>query len=127
MTSLPKPREQWAIACLVPDLPPTAAIIPYLKVIDKNRWYTNFGPLQRDFEQALSRYIAAKDSHQLSIVTLSSATLALELIFPRFHGHIVKHSFAFILHRDLITNSRMTALTIVIGLNIFNFAWPVVV
>ena len=81
MTSLPKPREQWAIACLVPDLPPTAAIIPYLKVIDifKNRWYTNFGPLQRDFEQALSRYIAAKDSHQLSIVTLSSATLALEL------------------------------------------------
>ena len=79
MTRLLEQREQWAISCLVPDLPSTADIIPYLKAIDKNRWYTNFGPVQEDFEDALSRYFAEKDRHQLSIVTLSSATLALEL------------------------------------------------
>ena len=50
MTRLRELREQWAISCLVPDLPATVDIIPYLQEIDKNRWYSNFGPLQREFE-----------------------------------------------------------------------------
>ncbi|MFT7460972.1 MAG: dTDP-4-amino-4,6-dideoxygalactose transaminase, partial [Planctomycetota bacterium] len=79
MTRPPELREQWTISCLVPDLPQTVDIIPYLQEIDKNRWYSNFGPLQRQFENVLSGFLAEKYGHQLRVVTLSSATAVLEL------------------------------------------------
>ena len=34
------------IPLLVPRMPLADTLVPYLRQIDQNRWYTNFGPLK---------------------------------------------------------------------------------
>lgn len=65
------------IHCLIPDLPRADELAPWLARIDQNRWYTNSGPLLRDFERQLSTLIDAES--QASCVALASGTAALEL------------------------------------------------
>ncbi len=65
------------IRCLVPDLPQAAELLPWLQRIDANRWYTNGGPLVREFEQRLGGFIDG--GGEASCVTLSSGMSALEL------------------------------------------------
>ena len=65
------------IRCLVPDLPQAADLLPWLQRIDANRWYTNGGPLVREFEQRLCAFI--EGGSEASCVTLSSGMSALEL------------------------------------------------
>ena len=43
------------IPVLVPDLPEAEALMPWLARIDAARWYTNFGPLVREFETRLTQ------------------------------------------------------------------------
>jgi dTDP-4-amino-4,6-dideoxygalactose transaminase len=66
-----------AIALMIPDIPPAEAILPHLKRIDANRWYTNFGPLVRDFERALAAQVAGDKG--VPLVTVSNATVGIEL------------------------------------------------
>ncbi|MCL4798417.1 MAG: DegT/DnrJ/EryC1/StrS family aminotransferase [Burkholderiales bacterium] len=63
------------IKLLVPDMPPAAALAPYLARVDAARWYTNFGPLVRELEERLGAHFAADDR----VATLASGTAALEL------------------------------------------------
>jgi dTDP-4-amino-4,6-dideoxygalactose transaminase len=42
----------------VPDLPSAEEILPFLREIDANRWYSNFGPLVTRFEQAFAQTMA---------------------------------------------------------------------
>ena len=42
------------IPLLVAQLPDADALLPYLRQIDANRWYTNFGPLVMQLEQRCS-------------------------------------------------------------------------
>ena len=65
------------IHCLIPDLPPAAELMPWLARIDENRWYTNNGPLVRELEQRLCRFIDGCGDG--GCVTLSSGMSALEL------------------------------------------------
>lgn len=65
------------ICCLIPDLPEASALLPWLRRIDENRWYTNTGPLVREFEQRLLGFIEGGQS--ASCVTVSSGMSALEL------------------------------------------------
>jgi dTDP-4-amino-4,6-dideoxygalactose transaminase len=65
------------IPCLVPDLPQAEELLPWLRRIDANRWYTNGGPLVREFEQRLGEFVG--DDRGASCVTLSSGMSALEL------------------------------------------------
>jgi dTDP-4-amino-4,6-dideoxygalactose transaminase len=65
------------IRCLVPDLPQAAELLPWLQRIDANRWYTNGGPLVREFEQRLCAFMGA--GSEAACVTLSSGMSALEL------------------------------------------------
>jgi dTDP-4-amino-4,6-dideoxygalactose transaminase len=65
------------IRCLVPDLPQAAELLPWLERIDANRWYTNSGPLVREFEQRLCAFM--EGGSQGCCVTLSSGMSALEL------------------------------------------------
>ncbi len=69
------------IPVLVPDLPGHAALAPYLARIDEARWYTNFGPLAREFEKRMGRMLV--HDHRLppdaALVTVNSGTAALEL------------------------------------------------
>ena len=59
---------------LIPNLPTFDDLEPWLRRIDDNRHYTNFGPLNRELEEALSALIRAEHA-----VTVSSGTLGLEL------------------------------------------------
>jgi dTDP-4-amino-4,6-dideoxygalactose transaminase len=63
------------IPLLLPQLPTLKQLTPYLKRIDDNRIYTNFGPLVKEFEQRLARYFHIEPTQ---LVAMSNATLALE-------------------------------------------------
>jgi dTDP-4-amino-4,6-dideoxygalactose transaminase len=73
------------ISLLIPDMPKTDEILPYLRRIDVNRQYTNFGPLNKELEHRLKTFLspstAAPISDNLHITTLANATLGLEAIF----------------------------------------------
>jgi dTDP-4-amino-4,6-dideoxygalactose transaminase len=77
--------SEWGkmIPLLIPDLPPAADVLPFLEEMDRNRWYTNFGPLVLRFEGELSQLLMASglspgDSPPVAVTT-SSGTAALEL------------------------------------------------
>lgn len=59
---------------LRPLLPTADKLMPYLRQIDAGRWYTNYGPLLREFEARMARHFAV-DWDQLA--TSTNATLAI--------------------------------------------------
>lgn len=63
-----------ALKVLVPILPGFDALEPWLRRIDVNRHYTNFGPLNGELERRLAALIGAEHA-----VTVSSGTAGLEL------------------------------------------------
>ena len=67
------------IPLLIPELPSVAELQPYLERIDAARWYSNFGPLCREFEGALAGMFIAKNAQPVRVTTVSSCTLGLEL------------------------------------------------
>lgn len=68
------------IPFLVPDLPSCHEIVPFLQSIDANRWYSNFGPLQHQFEQLLAQsFFPQLDPKDERVVVCSSGTTAIEL------------------------------------------------
>ena len=66
------------IALLVPDLPTHGQLAPYLERIDAARWYTNFGPLVRELEEAIAARFEAAGGKP-AVVSVANATLGLEL------------------------------------------------
>jgi len=78
--SAPSPTR---IQLLVPDLPSADELLPWLERIDKNRWYTNFGPLVIELEHALTKRLAGCSSagpqKDIRLVTVNSGTAAIEL------------------------------------------------
>jgi len=54
MGSADRPRALPSIPVARPRLPEAAALLPYLREIDANRWYTNYGPLSRRLEALLA-------------------------------------------------------------------------
>lgn len=67
------------IPLLVPDMPSAEELLPYLKQIDENRRYTNFGPLVREYENKLSTWLGERSGRDVHAVTVNSGTAALEL------------------------------------------------
>ncbi|RDS81860.1 DegT/DnrJ/EryC1/StrS family aminotransferase [Dyella psychrodurans] len=67
------------IPLLVAQLPDTDALLPYLRQIDTNRWYTNFGPLVTQLEQRFAATFAPALSAPKAI-TATSGTAGLELV-----------------------------------------------
>lgn len=63
---------------LLPSMPSADALLPFLRRIDANRQYTNFGPLCLEFEAWLAQRLPARDGGW-SVTTMANATLALEL------------------------------------------------
>jgi dTDP-4-amino-4,6-dideoxygalactose transaminase len=68
---------------LIPDLPSSEEVLPYLRRIDQARWYSNFGPLVCEFEEGLRALLSASDpgchSRPISLTTLVSGHHALEI------------------------------------------------
>ena len=81
-TSAVKTASQ--IPALRPLLPSAEQILPYLRVIDHSRIYTNFGPLSASFESRLARLFNLGDE---SVTCTSSGTAgligAILAIWPR--------------------------------------------
>jgi dTDP-4-amino-4,6-dideoxygalactose transaminase len=67
------------IPLLVAQLPDTDALLPYLRQIDANRWYTNFGPLVTQLEQRFAASLAATPEAPKAI-SAASGTAGLELV-----------------------------------------------
>lgn len=66
------------IPYLVPDMPTTEQLVPYLKEVDRNRWYSNFGPLYLQFKQRMAEEcLNGLDKDRICLV--SSGTSAIEL------------------------------------------------
>lgn len=63
-----------AIPCCHPLLPPARALAPYLERIDAQRWYSNYGPLAREFDSRLAAHFDVTDRQ---VVTVASGTLGL--------------------------------------------------
>lgn len=59
-----------------PRLPDADALMPFLREIDANRWYSNFGPLVLRFEAALAKQFAAAEG---CVVTVGNATLGIAI------------------------------------------------
>lgn len=69
------------IPLLIPEMPDAERLLPFLRRIDANRHYTNFGPLVTEFEAALLASMAptATSNEALAVTTTGNATVALEL------------------------------------------------
>jgi dTDP-4-amino-4,6-dideoxygalactose transaminase len=67
------------IKLLRPKLPGVEALRPYLARIDANRWYSNFGPLSKEFEDRFAEMFLPTS---MRIRTAANCGLALELAIP---------------------------------------------
>jgi len=74
---MPDPKQPGRIPLLIPDMPAADDVLPFLRRIDAARWYTNFGPLVREFEQALAAAVGA--GMPAHVATVASCTAGLEL------------------------------------------------
>lgn len=72
---------------IIPDLPSADEILPFLREVDQNRWYSNFGPLVRRFESGFAQLMwRAHGARRPSLcLSLASGTQALS-IGLRLHG-----------------------------------------
>ena len=69
--------SKYPVRCLIPDMPETSDLIPYLERIQKNSWYSNFGPLLLEYETRLAAMTGISAARG-QCVTLASGTAALE-------------------------------------------------
>ena len=85
------------IPLMRPQLPEVSAILPYLEEIDQNRWYSNFGPLERRFERKLADHFELGDRQ---VVCVSNCTQGLDISLrnaARFPvGYCLMPSFTFV-------------------------------
>ena len=75
-------QAQSDVSLLIPDLPKTAALLPWLQRIDESRHYTNFGPLVRELEGSLAQnwpVIGGAGLAPLQVLTLDTGTATLDL------------------------------------------------
>lgn len=65
------------IPLLIPDVPGFDALEPWLRRIDANRHYTNFGPLNALFEQSIAaRHAQGEESHAVAFASGTAALVA---------------------------------------------------
>jgi dTDP-4-amino-4,6-dideoxygalactose transaminase len=67
------------VPLLVPDLPDSNRLLPYLQRMDAVRQYSNFGPLVMDLERRLEAMFSSRAGRPVHVTTVSSATLGIEL------------------------------------------------
>ncbi len=71
------------IPVLVPRLPVAERLLPYLQRIDRQRSYTNFGPLNAEFERRIVDEVAPALSAD-HVTTVANCTVGLELALQAF-------------------------------------------
>jgi len=99
-----------AIPVLLPALPSADQLLPYLRRIDANRTYTNYGPLTREFTDRLAARFSPR-SGQPGVTLTSSGTTAIELALrirarPGLR-HCVMPSYTFIASAHAVANAGL--------------------
>ncbi|WP_250658626.1 DegT/DnrJ/EryC1/StrS family aminotransferase [Alkalimarinus coralli] len=99
------------ISYLVPDMPTTESLVPYLKEIENNRWYSNFGPLYFELRQRFAdKCLNRTDPDRLTLV--SSGTSAIELALRNLklpkRAKVLTSSFTFPATVQAILNAELT-------------------
>ncbi|SOZ55435.1 DegT/DnrJ/EryC1/StrS aminotransferase [Cupriavidus taiwanensis] len=101
------PTSQAPIKVLVPHLPEVAALLPYLRRIDENRSYSNYGPLYREFVARLSALTGAK-----GVTITSNGTTAIELALRSRSTpggrYCLMPSYTFIASAHAVCNAGLT-------------------
>jgi dTDP-4-amino-4,6-dideoxygalactose transaminase len=69
-------REEVKVPVARPQLPTYDQIVPYLQRIDAARWYSNGGPLVREFEERLAEHCGGGAAR---VATVANATIGLTL------------------------------------------------
>jgi dTDP-4-amino-4,6-dideoxygalactose transaminase len=96
------------IKLMIPDMPSTNELIPYLRRIDQTRQYSNNGPLVRQLEAELSERLDGA-----GVLAVSNGTVAIELILraldmPR--ARVVVPSVTFVATGQAVWNAGMRAI-----------------
>ena len=92
-----------------PRLPPAAAVQPYLQEIDRNRWYTNFGPLLERFEARLAAHYGMDRACLVSLANCTlGLTLALESCEPEPGGLCALPSWTFVATPAAVRRAGLT-------------------
>lgn len=68
------------IPLLIPSMPTAEELLPWLRKIDENRWYANFGPLNAEFERELASRIPGPTGFDLTTVANGTAGLEMALM-----------------------------------------------
>ena len=63
-----------AVPIMRPLLPTAERLLPYLRQLDATRWYSNNGPLERQFRARVADHL---DMPEAGVVTVSSGTMGL--------------------------------------------------
>jgi dTDP-4-amino-4,6-dideoxygalactose transaminase len=72
------------IPIMRPLLPKKEQLVPYLRRIDTNRWYSNYGPLNEEYEEKLSERFGC------SVVTCASGTVGITASLLALMGYHYK-------------------------------------
>ena len=91
---------------LVPHLPEAAALLPYLARIDANQYYSNYGPLSREFAAGLGQLTGAAGVTLTSNCT-AAIELALRLRAPQ-PGLCLMPAFTFVASAHAVCNAGLT-------------------
>ena len=110
-TVLPEPRVP--IPVLVPTLPETEALIPYLRRIDASNWYSNQGPLWREFRDAFTARLAARSrAGNVQVTFTANGTTAIELALRcralPDRRYCLMPSYTFIASAHAVCNAGLT-------------------
>lgn len=95
------------IKVLMPQLPKTAKIAPYLERIDATRIYSNYGPLSREFSQRLGDLVGGSGTTLTSNGT-TAIEVALRLRAQSKSGYCLMPAFTFIASAHAVCNAGLT-------------------
>jgi len=101
------------IPIMRPRAPNAAALRPYLEEIDKNGWYSNFGPLERRLEKRLADHFRLPKEDVVCVANCTvGLMLALAASAPRRGGYCVMPSFTFVASAHAVLAAGLTPLFI---------------
>lgn len=99
------------IPYFIPDMPKTDQLLPYLREIDRNLWYSNFGPLYDEFRLGLAETLFSSVAPN-RITLVSSGTSAIELALKSLGlpigSKVLTSCFTFPATVEAITNVGLT-------------------
>ncbi|MFD1623153.1 DegT/DnrJ/EryC1/StrS family aminotransferase [Azospirillum griseum] len=73
---VPLDRLKTPLVVFQPKLPVADRLLPYLRLIDANRWYSNRGPLLARFEQALADHFAVASDRVIGVANATAGLTA---------------------------------------------------